>query len=76
MLVINFCRFVHEPQIVVDECFEFLGVPSVEVEPRYANQSSGDSEMPMAIEEKLRAFYRPHNRDLYDLLDRDFGWPA
>ena len=25
---------------------------------------------------KLNAFYAPHNRELYRLIGRDFGWEA
>ncbi len=76
VLILSFDRFVRDPQAVLNECFAFLGVPAVDVEPRHANQSGDDSEIPAAIEEELREFYRPHNRDLYELLGCDFGWPA
>ncbi len=32
--------------------------------------------MSAVVEQELREFYRPHNRELYELLGRDFGWPA
>jgi hypothetical protein len=32
--------------------------------------------MDAAVREKLVEYYRPHNRRLHDLLDKDFGWPC
>eukprot|EP01138_Halocafeteria_seosinensis_P011296 gb/GECG01011539.1/.p1 GENE.gb/GECG01011539.1/~~gb/GECG01011539.1/.p1 ORF type:complete len:642 (+),score=57.98 gb/GECG01011539.1/:1-1926(+) len=32
------------------------------------------SPMPSDIEERLTAFYTPHNRELYEFLGRDLGW--
>ena len=26
--------------------------------------------------ERLAEFFMPHNRMFYDLIDREFGWPA
>lgn len=74
--VLSFDRFVHEAQAVADRCFEFLRLPSSEIQSRHSNKSSKDSRLRVAVEEKLREFYRPHNEDLYELLGRDFGWPA
>lgn len=76
VVVLHFGRFVRDPQCVADRCFSFLGVPSVEVRARHANQSSGEKKMSAVVEEELREFYRPHNRELYELLGCDFGWPA
>lgn len=38
--------------------------------------SDGHDDAPMdpAVRERLRAFFAPHNRRLYDLLDRDMEW--
>jgi hypothetical protein len=32
------------------------------------------NEMPPQVIEALREYFRPYNRELYELLDRDFGW--
>jgi len=76
ILILDFNRFVHSDQTVVDRCFDFLGVPSAEVALPHANQSSREVEVSPEVKAELREFYRPHNRELYELLDRDFGWPS
>merc|ERR1712087_202872 len=38
--------------------------------------SSYSGKLAIAERSKLLAFYKPHNRDLYQLVGRDFGWEA
>ncbi len=56
----------------------FLGLPyrEIDLSPRKASRKKRASYEPMDLEmrERLEAFFEPHNRRLYNLLGRDFGW--
>jgi len=54
----------------------FLGLPGFEDEQRWQEVLVGgyDPMMPEPCRRLLREFYAPHNRKLYELLGRDFGW--
>jgi hypothetical protein len=75
MLILNFDDFVARQQHLMDRCFQFLGVTPHDVEPRHTNRSPERPTMPSSAEQHLRSYFRPQNRDLYELIDRDFGWP-
>lgn len=54
----------------------FLGIPPeldrLDLNPRGIGSYS--RELPPEVEEHLDAYFRPLNRDLYELLGEDFGW--
>ena len=64
------------PREVTHRVARFLGVPVHEPERGLEPIHQGDyaEAVPAEVVDELRAFYAPHNRALYELLDRDFGW--
>ena len=53
---------------------EFLGLPAVDIDLGLVNVRSGYPPIDPATKERLRAYYRPHNEELYELLGEDLGW--
>jgi hypothetical protein len=68
-------RFFADPQATLDRVFEFLGLPGWEVRNLEVRRAGGyTEEVPAELAARLREFYRPHNEELVDFLDDDFGW--
>ena len=67
--------FFRDPQRILDEVFDFLGLRGFRYE-RFPKKRVGQYNAPMAEEtmQRLLEFYRPHNEELYELLDKDFEW--
>jgi Sulfotransferase domain len=74
VLVLASESFFEDQQSVVDEVTAFLGIrPYRPTDPVRFNTRFTE-EMEPATRRELAAFFAPHNRDLYALLGRDFGW--
>lgn len=55
--------------------FEFLDLEPVAIDvQRVHNRSTDRSAMDPALRARLREYFAPHNRRLFDLLGVDFGW--
>jgi sulfotransferase family protein len=68
--------FFLQPRLVYQRVLEFLGLPDHDL-PEYETFNAFSSgEMDPAVRAGLVEYFRPHNRRLYDYLDRDFGWDA
>ena len=67
--------FFADPNRVATECFEFLGVPPIEVTPfKVINPNPLDAPTFDAKSRALlEAFYRPYNERLYAVIGRDLG---
>ena len=64
----------NNPQRVLDQIFDFLGVPPFHVE-NLKNRNIGNyKEMNKDTRKFLVEYFRPHNKRLYKLLQRDFDW--
>jgi hypothetical protein len=75
VLVLSSDEFFTDPDATVKKCFSFLGVRMLSLkEYRKFNPGGRKKEMGQEAREKLERFYRPHNKRLYELLGRDFGW--
>jgi hypothetical protein len=78
MLVLKSEDFYRHTADTLKQVQHFLGLPYREIDltPREASRKKRASYEPMtpATREQLEAFFEPHNRRLYDLLGRDFGW--
>lgn len=73
VLVLRSRRLFDETQDVMDRVFSFLGLPPHTIDTdRVYNRGGYSREIPMADE--LRAFFRPYNRELYDLLGETWDW--
>jgi hypothetical protein len=76
LLVIRSEDFFNDPGGAVADVATFLGLPPLP--PRqFRRFNAGDYEhTDPAIRARLNDYFAPHNRRLYQLLGRDFGWPA
>jgi hypothetical protein len=64
-----------DPGGVTNRAVEWLGLPPFELKRPYRlNDSPVGTPLRPETEEQLRAYYEPHNRRLYELLERDLGW--
>jgi hypothetical protein len=63
---------------VLREVFSFLEVDEdfviPDMEPKNVGKSRYTSDVPAEVTEYLSEFFKPHNKQLYEYLDRDFGW--
>jgi hypothetical protein len=67
-------EFFREPGRLFDQVLRFLELPSCPL-PRYRSLNShGYAPMRPETRDRLARYYEPYNRQLYDLLGRDFGW--
>jgi len=83
LLIIKSEDFFENSGQIVSDCFKFLNLPDMKFEsykyydPRKEkpNQNLGEHpKIPSEIEKWLGEFFVPHNRQLYQLLGKDFGW--
>lgn len=74
MLVLSSEDLFSDPRTVAAESFAFLGLEAREIEVPPPQNIGGANRIPYLVRRRLRRFYRPHNRRLYDYLGRDFGW--
>ena len=77
MLILEYRHFADSTREVLDQVTDFLGLPRHNWDERIRNKVNGQQysvELSQTTRERLRSFFRPHNRQLADLLHRDFGW--
>jgi hypothetical protein len=76
LLVIRSEDFFDDPGTTVAQVIEYLGLPPWKSR-EYRKFNAGEyGDMDPAIRQQLSEYYAPHNRRLYALLGRDFGWSA
>lgn len=75
-LILNFEDWKKNPIRVADRITEHLGLPKHAYEAMRANEGGYQSSMPGDCRERLEAHFRPRNRELFDLLGKDWGWPC
>lgn len=66
-----------DPGAVYAQTLEFLGLPNHR--PRrfeVFNAGAELDEIEPYVRHELTAYFRPHNTELYELIDRDMGWEA
>ncbi len=65
-----------KPERILREVFEFLGVdPNVDLRSLHPRNVAKNKEtVSQEIREYLDDYFQLHNRALYDLVGRDFGW--
>lgn len=72
--IINSADFQTDPAKTLAQTFDFLGLPNwgkiVYDRHNVGNYSALDGRLRQGMEQ----FFEPYNRQLYDLLERDFGW--
>lgn len=75
LLILRSEDLYEDAPAVVGRTLEFLGLPVVGTE-RYAKHNVGGyaGRLDPATRARLVDYFRPHNRRLYEYLDRDFDW--
>jgi hypothetical protein len=76
VLVIASEEFYADPPAVVRRVTDFLGLPHRKLDSYPRRMSLRYPAMPDDLRERLVETFREPNRRLYELLDRDLGWPA
>jgi hypothetical protein len=73
MMVVRSRDLFAETQRVLGDIFDKIGVARVDVETENVHKS-GQYEEGIPIREELERFFRPHNEELYELLDVETWW--
>jgi len=76
VLILGSEDFSADPQSSYDEATTFLGLPGHRLPADRRFNERPAEPMSESVQGYLREFFAPHNRQLYDYLGRDFGWPA
>jgi hypothetical protein len=74
MLILKSEEFYEEPQKVLDEVCNFLDIPLHNKDNFTARHKASYSPMNPSTRRRLIEYFVPHNRALYQLLGRNFGW--
>ncbi|MEZ4347254.1 MAG: sulfotransferase domain-containing protein [Nitrospirales bacterium] len=68
-------EFFEKPALTVQEVLKFLNMPDCPIDYSVPRHVGGyEAEMSREMKEYLEEIYRPHNRKLYELTGRNFGW--
>jgi len=73
-LFINAQDFFADPAGIARTAYRFLGLPDYEPIPMPVKNAGPPGAMSEVTREILGDFFRPLNLELYEYLDRDFGW--
>jgi hypothetical protein len=66
--------FYRDPVVILQETHAFLGVEPHRPAILKIHHRAEYGEMDPVVRRRLVDYFAPHNRRLYDLLGRDFGW--
>jgi hypothetical protein len=76
LLVVRSEDFFTDASVTLKRVFEFVEVDSrfhvKDLTPRNAGKKKGP--VPAEVYEYLNSYFRPHNKALYELVGRDYGW--
>ena len=76
LLILSSEEFFANSQKVLKQVFEFLGIDETfecrDLLPR--GVGSNKTPIPREVYEYLNKYFEPHNKRLYNYLNRDFGW--
>ena len=76
LLILSSEEFFANPQKILRQVFKFLGVDERFECPDLLARNVGKNKTPVPPEvyAYLNKYFKPHNRRLYNYLNRDFGW--
>jgi hypothetical protein len=74
LLIVKSEEMFEEPGRIVQQTLAFLGLPPRSSRRYKAFHLAEYAAMNPATRRRLRDYFAPHNRQLYALLDHDFGW--
>jgi len=66
--------FYEKTPKIYQQVLDFLGLPKFELKSFKAYKMRKYSGITPETRKKLNEYFRPHNEQLYQLLDRNFGW--
>jgi len=73
-LILKSEDFFSNPLKILNEIFQFLNIPKLELKDFEKLQSFEYQKMTHETREKLEEFFKPLNEKLYMLLNKDFDW--
>ena len=73
-LFINSTDLENNTQKIVDQVFEFLGLPHHNIVIKFHNKGNYKKEFSSQTSEKLSLYFKPFNDELERLLNRKFDW--
>ncbi len=73
-LVLRSEDLFEQPQATLDRIAAFLDIEPWRPQLRVYNRGDYTQPVPDALRARLRAYFRPYNQRLYELLGRDLGW--
>ncbi len=77
LLVLEFERMKSEPDVLLGEVLDFLGLPACSaIDLRARNERKKQPMMSAATRESLQDYFRPWNRRLVELTGREFSWTS
>jgi len=75
ILILASEELYNKPQTVCDNLAEFLNIPKWNLRKfKKYNFHSEQPQMDNHIRKQLADYFKPHNKKLYNYLNRDFGW--
>jgi len=67
-------EFAENTQNVMKDIFQFLDLPEYKISNIEKKNVTKYPPMKKETREKLEEFFRSHNKELYNMLGKDFGW--
>jgi|TARA_B110000014_G_C20112766_1_gene586647 hypothetical protein len=67
-------EFAENTQDVMKDLFQFLDLPEYKISNIEKKNVTKYPPMKKETREKLEEFFRSHNKELYNMLGKDFGW--
>jgi len=78
VMIIRAEDFFADPKRIARELYQFLQLPSHDLDLEIVRRSQNTRPYPKELEPKtsqmLKSFFRPHNQELFELLGTDYGW--
>lgn len=72
--IVDAAEFFRDPRSVTKRIYDFLGLPPVEPLAIEEQNPGPSGVLAEDVRSDLTEFFRPYNREVYELLGKDFGW--
>jgi len=73
-LIIKSEDFFKNPEKFTNDVFTFLGLPECSIDSSTIFNEEMNIPMDQSTQKWLEEFFKPFNKQLFHLLERDFGW--
>ncbi|MEC4983318.1 MAG: sulfotransferase domain-containing protein [Oscillatoria sp. PMC 1068.18] len=74
LLILQSEDLFSQPNQIVNQVTNFLDLPQISKQQFPIFNQGNYQEIDLALREELRNFFAPYNRQLYEFVQRDFGW--